>query len=132
MRLRLVIVAATLALSACGDSSGPKPVPTSIELVTAPSGAATAGVPLTTSPVFVAGTDAFDNPIPGGQLSVTVVGGGSAVTDAPADAAGVATIPTWTLGTVKGTQTIRFSIPNGSLTFSVAVIAGPIQTFNLI
>src|SRR5439155_17180766 len=97
MRPRLVIAAATLALSACGDSSGPKPVPTSIDLVTAPSGAATAGVPLTTSPAFVV-KDQDGKPMSGVAVTITVTAGGGSLDNAPSKTSGSTSVGTWILG----------------------------------
>jgi hypothetical protein len=230
--MRAVLIAAlSLALFACGDSSAPGPVPTSIEITTQPSGSASAGVPLATSPAFVVkdhdgnpmsgvpvtvtvtagggslanaptktstpstsvGTwtlghsiglnsltiavsglasavvsvssqaglpakivastptnltgvvgqpvggpiaaslqDAFGNVISGVALTVTVGGGGSSVPTVTTDAAGTATIPTWTLGTAKGTQTLTLSLGSTSVVFSAAAAAGPIVALNIL
>jgi hypothetical protein len=221
----------SLVLGACGDSAGPSAIPSSIEIIAAPSGSAAAGLPLATSPTFVvkdkdgkalsgvpvtitvtagggsvagaptrssapstsvgawtlgksvglnslsiavsklspavvsitsstgapakivasgattlAGTvgeavgtpisatlkDAFDNAIAGVTLSIAVSGGGSAPASVTTDASGVATVPSWTLGTTKGTQTLTLAAGSASLAFSVAAAAGPIQTFALL
>src|SRR5690349_4044760 len=76
--------------------------------------------------------DAFDNPIANTDVTVTVAGGGTAIDKVTSDNAGVVTVPSWTLGTVKGTQTLTLSAGSGSLTYSVAAAAGPVQTFDLL
>jgi hypothetical protein len=231
-KLRAVFFAAlSLGLFACGDSSAPRPIPTSIEITTQPSGSPSAGLPLATSPAFVvkdrdgnpisgvpvtvtvsagggslvnaptktsapstlvgtwtlghsiglnsltiavsgvtsavvsvtsfAGSparivattptnltgvvgqpiggpiaaslqDAFGNAISGVELTVTVGGGGSSISTVTTDGAGTATIPVWTLGTVKGTQTLTLSLGSTSVVFSAAAAAGPIQSLNIL
>jgi len=41
-------------------------------------------------------------------------------------------VPSWTLGTVKGTQTLTLGAASAALTYSVAAAAGPVQNFGLI
>ena len=233
MRAQLHIVVAGLALflSACGDSSGPKATPASIELSNQPTGTPAAGLPLSTAPTFVVkdkdgnplsgvsvtisvsagggsitnaptksktpstsvgtwtlgntvglntltitvsglapivisvttapgapakivatgsstinGTvgqavspltatvrDAFDNPISGATVNVAVAGGGSvAATSVTSDGSGTISVPAWTLGTVKGNQTLTLSLGGAALTFTAAAAAGPIDTFNVL
>ena len=227
----IVVAALVVSLSACGDSSGPKATPASIELSNEPTGTPAAGLPLSTAPTFVVkdkdgnplggvsvtisvtegggsianaptksktpstsvgtwtlgktiglntltitvsgltpivinvttgpgapakivatgsstinGTvgqtvapltatvrDAFDNAIPGATVNVAVVGGGSiAATSVTSDGSGSISVPAWTLGTVKGNQTLTLSLGSATLTFTAAAAAGPIETFNVL
>lgn len=234
MRTHLVNSLVVLAFlsAACGDSSGPKAVATSIEITTQPAPSASAGLPLTTAPAFVVkdqdgnpmsgasvtiavtagggtiannptktttpstsvGTwtlgktiglnsltitvgnltpvvisitslpgapaklvangatvltgvvgqpvaapvsavlkDAFDNVIAGVDVAVAVSGGGSAAaTTLTTDGAGAVTVPSWTLGTIKGPQALTLSTGTASVTFTVNAAAGPIQTLSIL
>jgi len=93
----------------------------------------TGTVGLTVSqPISATLKDNFDNPISNTDVTVIVGGGGTAIDKVTSDNAGVVTVPSWTLGTVKGTQTLTLSAGSGSLTYSVAAAAGPVQTFDLL
>ena len=76
--------------------------------------------------------DAFDNPIPNTDVTIAVTGGGTAIDKIITDAAGVATVPSWTLGTVKGTHTLTLTSGSATLTYSAAVAAGPVMSFDLL
>jgi len=77
--------------------------------------------------------DAFDNPIPGATVNVAVAGGGSvAAASVTSDGSGTISVPAWTLGTVKGNQTLTLSLGTATLTFTAAAAAGPIATFNVL
>lgn len=76
--------------------------------------------------------DAFDNPIPGTDVTVALTGGGDAVAKVTTDNAGLALIPAWTLGTVKGTQTLTLTAATATLTFSAAAAAGPVETLDIV
>jgi hypothetical protein len=227
----LFVTVLSLAALACGDSSAPRAVPTSIDITTPATAGAAAGLPLTTSPAFVvrdqngnamsgvpvtvavtagggflanapaasssastsvgtwtlgrlagansltitvsgiapvlvtvnslpgapsklvaitptnlAGTvgqlvaasisaslrDQFDNPVPGIELTVTVSGGGSSVPNVTTDGNGTASIPTWSLGTTKGTQTLTLYLNSVSVGFSAAAAAGPLQSLDIL
>ncbi|HJQ09579.1 MAG TPA: leishmanolysin-related zinc metalloendopeptidase [Gemmatimonadaceae bacterium] len=84
----------------------------------------TVGQPVAT-PITATLKDAFDNPITNTDVTVAVSGGGTAIDKVTSDNAGVVTVPSWTLGTVKGTQTLTLSAASASLTYSVAAAAGP-------
>src|SRR5688572_25788600 len=94
----LIIGAFLLTLGACGDSSGPKAVPSTVEIVTAPPAGATAGVPLPSSPTFVV-KDQNGNVMAGLPVSVVVSAGGGTLTNAPTVTAdGPTVVGQWTLG----------------------------------
>jgi hypothetical protein len=84
------------------------------------------------SPISAALTDAFDNPIANADVNVTVAGGGSAINKVTSDNAGVVTVPSWTLGTVKGNQALTLSSAAATLAFTVAAAAGPVVSFDII
>ena len=76
--------------------------------------------------------DAFDNPIANTDVTVTVAGGGSSVAKVTTDNAGLATVPSWTLGTVKGTQTLTLSSAAATVTYTTAAAAGPVVSFDVV
>ena len=76
--------------------------------------------------------DAFDNPIANTDVTVTVAGGGTAIDKLTSDNAGVVTVPSWTLGTVKGNQTLTLSSSAATLAFTVAAAAGPVVAFDVL
>jgi len=83
-------------------------------------------------PISATLEDAFNNPIANTDVTVVVTGGGSAIDKVTSDNAGVVTVPAWTLGTVKGTQTLTLSSGTASLVFSVAAAAGPVVSFDIL
>src|SRR2546423_10900080 len=91
----------------------------------------TVGLPVN-PPISATLKDNFDNPISHTDVSVTVTGGGTAIDKITSDNAGVVTVPSWTLGTVKGTQTLTLGAASAALAYSVAAAAGPVQNFGLI
>lgn len=96
---------------------------------TSQSGTVGQAVPVSPSATV---TDAFDNPVPGATVSVVLAGGGAAAPSITADGSGVATVPAWTLGTAKGTNTLTMSLPGATLEFFAAAAAGPIHTIAVI
>ncbi|HEX6626819.1 MAG TPA: leishmanolysin-related zinc metalloendopeptidase [Gemmatimonadaceae bacterium] len=227
----LLLTTVTIALLGCGDSSGPKATPASIEFVQAPAGPFYAGLPVPVEPAFVVkdqngnamagvkvnitvtagggtlanvpaksttpsttigvwtlgkvpgintvqvsvsgitpigvnvpsspglpaklvangaanltGTvgqpvatpisatlkDAFDNAIANTDITVTVTGGGSSVDKVTTDNAGLATVPSWTLGIVKGTQTLTLTSSAATLTYTATAAAGPVVSFDVV
>jgi hypothetical protein len=84
------------------------------------------------SPISATLKDAFDNPIPNADVNVTVTGGGTATGKVTSDNAGTVSVPSWTLGTVKGNQTLTLSSSAATLTYSVAAAAGPVVSFDVI
>src|SRR5437764_7310021 len=116
MRKYSVIHAAGVAIlcSACGDSSGPKAVPSSIALTLAPSGAVAAGSTLTVSPTFVV-KDQDGNPMSGASVNIKVTAGGGTIANAPTKStAPTTTVGSWTLGKSVGINTLTITV--GSLT----------------
>ena len=91
----------------------------------------TVGLPVT-APISATLKDAFDNPIPNTEVTVAVTGGGTAIDKVTSDNAGVVTVPSWTLGTVKGTHTLTLSTGTASLTYSAAAAAGPVISFDVL
>ena len=80
--LHIVVAGLALSLSACGDSSGPKATPASIELSNQPTGTPAAGLPLSTAPMFVV-KDKDGNPLSGVSVTVSVSAGGGSIANAP-------------------------------------------------
>ena len=75
-------------------------------------------------------TDAYNNPVSGVVVSFTVVSGGGTVTGASAttNAAGIATVGNWTLGTTAGANTLTATFAGLSgppATFTATGVAGP-------
>lgn len=114
MRKSLVLVLAGVPLlSACGDSSGPKAVPTSIEVTTQAPAAAAAGLSLMTSPAFVV-KDQDGKPMSGVSVTIVVTAGGGTIANAPTKTATPSTsVGTWTLGSSVGVNTLTITV--GSL-----------------
>jgi hypothetical protein len=109
--MRAVLFAAlTLGLIACGDSSAPGPIPTSIEITTQPSGSSSAGLPLATSPTFVV-KDHDGNPLSGVPVTVTVSAGGGSLVNAPTKSSAPSTsVGTWTLGHTIGLNSLTIAV----------------------
>ena len=88
---------------------------------------AVAGSAVATAPSVLL-TDAFDNPIAGASVGFSVSSGGGSVDGAPAttDAAGVARVGSWTLGTVVGDNelTATFGVL-APVTFAATGVPGP-------
>ena len=91
----------------------------------------TVGQPVAT-PISATLKDAFDNPIANTHVTVAVTGGGTAVDKVTSDDAGVVTVPSWTLGTVKGTHTLTLSSGTATLTYSAAAAAGPATSLDVL
>ena len=90
----------------------------------------TVGTVVSTKPAVVL-KDQFNNLVPGVSVTFLVTsGGGSATgTGAVSSAQGVATVGSWTLGTVAGPNTLRASAPGvTAVTFGATGLAGaPVQ-----
>jgi len=78
---------------------------------------ATVGTAVTTEPAVLVG-DQFGNPVSGVAVTFAITGGGGALTGATpvTNAAGIATVGSWTLGTTAGSNTVSAS--SGSLSGS--------------
>jgi adhesin/invasin len=69
--------------------------------------------------------DSYGNPVPGATVTFAVASGGGSVTGATvtSDAAGVAQIGSWTLGSSIGANTLQARIPSGAaLTFTAQAL----------
>ncbi|MGH7605144.1 MAG: leishmanolysin-related zinc metalloendopeptidase [Gemmatimonadaceae bacterium] len=93
--------------------------------------AGTVGQPVS-APVVVRVTDGFDNGVAAVPLGITTSGGGAAPSTVTSDAAGAATISPWTLGTVKGVNTLTVSLGTTTISFAANAAAGPLQSFNIL
>lgn len=74
--------------------------------------------------------DAAGNPVAGVPVTFTVTGGGGSLSggNQTTDANGIATVTSWTLGTLAGTNTLLASAAGLSRTFTATGIAGaPVQ-----
>ena len=134
MRAYLIAGIATVLL-ACGDSSAPRAVPTTIVITSSPGIPATAGSVLPVSPVFVV-KDQSGNPMSGVPVLVTVTAGGGSIANAPA-ASGSQPLSagTWTLGTTIGLNSLTISLQGSAATtatFSVTAAAGPIASLGVL
>jgi adhesin/invasin len=81
-------------------------------------------------PPSVKVTDSFGNPVAGTPVTFLVTGGGGSVTGAnpTTNAQGIATVGSWTLGTVAGPNTLQATSPGlvGSpVTFTAQAVVGP-------
>ncbi len=76
---------------------------------------ATVGTTLPTAPA-VKVLDVYGNAVPGVAVTFSVYNGLGSITgpNAVSDAAGIATVGSWTLGPFGGTQTLRATTPDGS------------------
>lgn len=103
-----------------------------LTIVAGDAQSATAGSPVATPPA-VKVTDAFSNPVPGFAITFAVASGGGAIAGASAttNASGIATVGSWTLGTVAGPNTLTASgvgLTPASVTFTAAGGAGAAST----
>lgn len=92
---------------------------------------ATVGSAVAIDPAVVV-RDQFGNPVGGVAVTFTVAAGGGSVTggNATTDAAGVAAVTSWTLGTVAGTanntlQATAVGLAGSPLPFTATAVAGP-------
>ncbi len=88
---------------------------------------AVAGQPVSTAPSVLV-RDAFNNPVPGTSVTFAVATGGGSVAGGAAitNAAGVAGVTSWTLGTTAGANSLTATVPGvaGALTFTATGVAG--------
>ena len=126
----LIIGASVLTLGACGDSSGPKMVPSSVEIVSAAPATPAAGVLLPTSPAFIV-KDQNGNPMGGVPVTVVVSTGGGTLTAAPAlSAKGPTPIGQWVLGRAAGANSLTIAVEGlAPVTLTVTSVAGAAAKF---
>jgi hypothetical protein len=98
----------------CGDSSGPGPAASSIDANSSQTLAAGPGTQVAELPSVIV-RDENGSPLGGVSVTFAVTGGGGSVTGARAvsNSSGIATVGSWTLGPVAGTNTLTAS--TGSL-----------------
>jgi adhesin/invasin len=90
---------------------------------------ATVGTAVATAPSVLV-TDAYNNPVAGFTVTFAVASGGGSVTGASAttNAAGIATVGGWTLGTTAGANTLTVTsagLTGSPVTFTATGLAGP-------
>lgn len=88
-----------------------------------------AGTAVTTAPAAIV-KDASNNPVPGVTVTFAVVSGGGSGTglSQATNASGIATVGSWTLGTVAGSNTLTATsagLAGSPLTFTATGTAGP-------
>jgi adhesin/invasin len=103
--------------------------PTRIAMSAGNGQTATVNTAVATRPSVLV-TDAYNNPVSGVVVTFAVASGGGSVTGASAttNASGVATVGSWVLGTVAGSNTLTATCPGltGSpVTFTATGTAGP-------
>ena len=117
---RPLLVALLGVQLSCGDSSGPGRSPTSISANSSTSQTGSSGAAVAEPPSVIV-RDQNGEPLSGASVTFAVTGGGGSVTGASGvtNAAGVATVESWTLGTVVGANTLTASSGNlPSVTFT--------------
>jgi hypothetical protein len=120
----LVLAALTGAQVSCGDSSGPGLIPTSISANSSTSLTAIPGVAVTEPPSVIV-RDQNDAPLSGVAVTFAVTSGGGAVTGGTGltNAAGVATVGAWILGSAGGSNTLSASSGNlPAVTFTATAV----------
>jgi hypothetical protein len=88
------------------------------------------GSPVAPAPAVLV-SDAFGNPVAGASVTFAVASGGGSVTGGSATSAGngIATVGSWTLGTVPGTNTLAATATGmPPVTFTATGAAGPAAT----
>ena len=125
--LSLPAMAAVIAVTFLGCSSGTEPsVPSSITgSSTTPS--ATAGLALATAPTFSV-KDGSGKILGGVAVTVTVTAGGGTIANAPTSttSGSPTSIGTWTLGKIAGVNTVTITVGDLSpLVITVTGVAGP-------
>jgi leishmanolysin len=122
----LTITVANLSPLTVSVTSVPGPVAKIV--ATSPTDIAGTVGQAVSQPPSVLVTDAFDHPVSGAVIAVGVTGGGSASSPTlTSDAAGNAAISGWTLGTVKGRNTLTLSAGTAAAVFTATAAPGPLQ-----
>ncbi|MEQ1857390.1 MAG: Ig-like domain-containing protein, partial [Longimicrobiales bacterium] len=115
----LSATAAGVATPATFTASATAGSPTSVIVNAGSSQSATVNTAVATDPQVLV-RDAFNNPVPNASVTFAVTGGGGSVTGGSqtTNASGLATVTSWTLGTVAGTS-------NNTLSATAAGVATP-------
>ncbi|MGD8700174.1 MAG: Ig-like domain-containing protein, partial [Gemmatimonadales bacterium] len=109
------------------NATGELGPPTLISIEAGDGQSATVGAAVVAQPT-VKVTDAGGNPVSGAPVTFAVTDGGGSVTGAEptTDAAGLAAVGGWTLGTVAGANTLKASLPNDAfVNFTATGMPGP-------
>ncbi|MFN2635660.1 MAG: leishmanolysin-related zinc metalloendopeptidase [Gemmatimonadaceae bacterium] len=94
--------------------------------------AGTVGQPVNPLPAVMV-SDAFDNPVPGAAITISLTGGGAVgSTSLTTDASGSAALPGWTLGTAKGPNTLTMSVGPIAVVFTAIAAPGALQTLAVV
>lgn len=83
----------------------------------------TVGEPVGTVPEATL-ADTFNNPIPSAEVTVSVTGGGTAAATTTSSSAGRVQVPSWTLGTIAGSNTLTFGSGAASVIFTALAAPG--------
>ncbi|HEX9727108.1 MAG TPA: Ig-like domain-containing protein, partial [Gemmatimonadales bacterium] len=122
------------------SATGAAGAPTLIAIEAGEGQTALAGAAVTVAPAVLV-TDANGNPVPGAAVTFEILSGGGAVTGATpgSNASGVATVGSWTLGSLLGTNTLRAWLlgPGGdgdtlTVTFTATGLAGLPTTLTIV
>lgn len=128
MRLPMVVVVSVVC-AACDAAGGPSYGPPATVAKSAGDAAqATVGQAVTPAPA-VRVTDDQSRAVPGVAVTFAVASGGGSLTGGSpsTNAEGVATVGSWTLGTVAGANTLSASVAGLSpVTFTATGVAGPV------
>jgi leishmanolysin len=116
------VLASTLLIWACSDSSGPPSGGETLVIRSGNNQSALAGTPLTT-PIVVALQDGAGNPIGGQTATFTVTAGGGFLsgTTGQTNPDGTITAPTWTLGKSDVPQKMQVTIGGKTAEVSASV-----------
>jgi len=123
------LIASSSGFSVTFQATGTAALPTTLLAISPVTQSDTAGLPAASSP-SVKVTDASGNPVAGVSVTFAVAsGGGSILPTTPllTDALGIATLTSWTLGTVAGGNSVTATVAglSGSpMTFSATGVAG--------
>ena len=107
LRLRACAAIALIAGAASCHSATSSPPPTQVTKNAGDNQTATAGTAVPIPPSVIVQDQAF-NPVAGYTVTFSVASGGGSITgaDAVTNSSGIATVGSWTLGAVPGTNTL--------------------------
>jgi hypothetical protein len=125
-KLRFLPAFLLLAFANCSDGKTPPLTAATIEPTSSTSFTAVAGTAVSPAPSVIV-RDANGNPFPGTTITFTIASGGGSVTGATvvSDAAGAATVGSWTLGKAAGPNSLTASAEGITVTFNAIGVAGP-------
>ena len=123
----IAVIALIILAAGCGggsDKLGPD-APGPVAALTAITPTTIQGIASQTVSIQARGADASGVATPGAVATITVTGGGSAPTSVTASSEGIFTIPSWTLGSTPGANTLVLSAGSANLQFSSVTAFGP-------